>query len=148
MVNAVLTCMMVLLAGWPGWPAPIAEPFDPPSHYGIDFDVEAGAPVEVMWSGTIAFSGAVVGFQSVTVHVGGGVKHSYSFIFADAPLGDWVETGDTIGLAGPGEHGGFHFSVRVDDQYVDPLAMLRIGESPGRALSLVSPPLPDRHNLT
>lgn len=107
-------------------------------HWGVDIAAEPGTPVAAAAAGTVSFSGPVAGRISVTVHHGGGVRTSYSYLRgASVPIGTHVEQGDVIGWSGI-DHGfeALHFSLRVGNHYVRP----RYGECllvPAPALRLV-----------
>jgi len=152
MLNALTAALVTLAIAAVPAIEDVERGYDPPIHYGVDLAVDDHA-VKAFWGGTVSFSGTVVDFESVTIDLGGGVKHYYSFLAsADIATSSSVEVGDRIGTSGQDKHfvdmqGGFHFSVRVDGRYVDPMTMWRIGESPHRGLRLVSPPLAERHNL-
>ena len=113
-------------------------------HWGVDYSTsELDAAVRAAASGTVTFTGVVVGNRTVTLDHGGGLKTSYSFI-ADAVVrqGQWVQRGSAFGIADPeGEHGALHFSVRIDGVYLDPAPLVGCRSTPpSDGLSLVRPP--------
>lgn len=122
--------------GWV-WPVqgPVVVPFDPPDspygsgHRGIDVAVPLGTPVLAPADGTVTFAGPVGGRLFVTVDHGGGVWSTSSFLATLAVRrNDVVSSGDVLGRSGTGHAGSLiahvHFSVRLDEVYVDPLGYL------------------------
>ena len=109
--------------------APVADPFRPPedpygpANRGIEYDTEPGQVVRAAAAGTVSFAGAVAGSLYVTVDHGGGVVSSYSFLMRiSVRAGARVDQGRVVGVAGER----LHFSVRVDDDYVDPAAFIGV----------------------
>jgi len=137
-------------AGCPGLSAPVAgeivRAFAPVGtfggHWGVDFSVEPGTGVRAADAGRVTFAGEVAGVLSVTVHHGGGLRTSYSYLSEiDVTRGQWVATGSPIGRSGTDHDiAAVHFSVRVGDVYQDPANWLVCLTSPQPALTLV--PLP------
>ncbi|MER3521304.1 MAG: hypothetical protein C4317_03475 [Acidimicrobiia bacterium] len=104
-----------------------------PGHRGIDITSAPGAIVKSAHQGTVTFAGEVAGVRSITVRDPSGWATSYSYVGAI-----WVEQGVEVRrgapLATPGNlHGkgtwGIHFSLRIEQRYVDPLPYT-IGFSP------------------
>ena len=64
----------------------MVRPFAPQGpyagHWGVDLQAEAGTPVVAVAAGVVTFAGPVAGRLSVTVHHGGGVRTSYSYLSA------------------------------------------------------------------
>ena len=119
----------------------VLRPFAPQGsyggHWGIDLAADPGTAVKAAAAGTVTFAGSVGGRLSVTIHHGGGVRTSYSYLFSIyLKVGDAVAIGDPVGTSGE-DHGlmGVHFSLRVDSIYLPPpignCALL-----PGRGLRL------------
>jgi murein DD-endopeptidase MepM/ murein hydrolase activator NlpD len=93
-------------------------------------------------SGTVTFAGSVAGMLSVTVHHGGGVRTSYSYLSAiSVASGARLGRGDVVGLSGT-DHGSpaVHWSLRVEDRYLDPLGACRPLPAPGVAVRLAGVP--------
>ncbi len=121
------------------WSLPVAgtvvRGFDPPSsrygagHLGVDFAIPAGAPVRASGTGVVTFAGMVAGTLHVVVVHTGNLRTSYSFLAtATVHRGDAVERGDVIGTTGgpTGKHPpGFHFGLRLGNEYVDPMLLFR-----------------------
>lgn len=99
-----------------------------PGHRGIDYGVQAGTSVRAAGSGRVSWAGPVAGNLAVTIDHGGGLETTYSILSRiDVIEGSRVSEGEFIGLAGSShkaEAGGLHFGVKVEDEYVDPLAHL------------------------
>ena len=120
------------------WPVtgPVIRGFDPPDdpygagHRGIDIAAPVGTPVLAAQAGTVTFAGKVGGQLFVTVDHGGGLVSSYSWVSAlRVRKNDVVARGQTIALSGTGHPSSgelphLHVGVRLNGQYVDPLAYL------------------------
>jgi murein DD-endopeptidase MepM/ murein hydrolase activator NlpD len=120
------------------WPVtgPVIRGFDPPDdpygagHRGIDIAAPVGTPVLAAEAGTVTFAGKVGGQLFVTVDHGGGLVSSYSWVSElRVRKNDVVARGQTIALSGTGhpssgEPPHLHFGVRLNGEYVDPLAYL------------------------
>ncbi|MCP3998076.1 MAG: M23 family metallopeptidase [bacterium] len=108
-------------------------------HWGVDFAAEAGSAVLAADGGEVTFAGSVAGVLSVTVHHGGGLRTSYSYLSEVlVAAGQMVSRSDLLGRSGV-DHGAeaVHFSVRIGDEYRDPEPWLRCWRSPALGLSLV-----------
>ena len=125
-------------AGAPVWTRPVSgtvtRPFAAPlsrygpGHRGADLAAPLGTPVVASGAGVVAFAGDVAGSLHVVVSHAGGLKTGYSFLSrVDVVSGAQVRPGERIGLAGGtgSEHGAgaLHFSLRVNDNYVDPMVL-------------------------
>lgn len=125
-------------------PGAIIQSFSPvgiySGHWGTDFATKQGTPVRVMFDGVVSFAGTIAGRRSVTVHHGGGVRTSYSYLTEIlVQLGSALEAGATLGTAGLDHGGAVHVSLRVGDRYLD-LAQLmscHVLTEPGNGLRLV-----------
>jgi murein DD-endopeptidase MepM/ murein hydrolase activator NlpD len=120
------------------WPVtgPVIRGFDPPDdpygagHRGIDIAAPVGTPVLAAEAGIVTFAGKVGGQLFVTVDHGGGLVSSYSWVSAlRVRKNDVVARGQAIALSGTGhpssgEPPHLHVGVRLNGQYVDPLAYL------------------------
>ncbi len=111
-------------------------------HWGIDIAAAPGNPVTAADNGVVTFAGDVAGVLSVTVHHGGGLRTSYSYLESiGVAVGQPVGRGSTLGLSGVDhENPAIHFSVRVGDQYQDPGVWLGCFAAPSPGLSLVPVP--------
>ncbi len=72
--------------------------------------------------GVVTFAGPVAGRLSVTVHHGGGVRTSYSYLSTVAvSVGSHVALGDVVGTSGT-DHGRpvVHYSLRIGNTYRAP----------------------------
>ena len=108
--------------------APVSDPFRPPSdpygpgNRGIEYRTSPGDVVRAGASGRVSFAGAVAGSLYVTVDHGDSVVSSYSYLARiSVRVGSPVAQGEAIGIAGERL---FHFSVRVDGEYVDPAGFI------------------------
>jgi murein DD-endopeptidase MepM/ murein hydrolase activator NlpD len=107
-------------------------------HWGIDLAAPEGTSVGASAAGVVTFSGEVAGRSSVTIHHGGSVRTSYSYLGSrSVAQGAVVERGQVIGTSGV-DHGvpAVHFSVRVGDRYLDPMAAMCPSLDPGPGLRL------------
>ncbi|MDO7882484.1 murein hydrolase activator EnvC family protein [Salinibacterium soli] len=110
-------------------PRSVLRPFQAPptpyaaGHRGLDIaapDERLLAPA----SGTVRFAGVVVDRPVLSIDHGGGVVSSFEPVVALVSRGDAVERGETIGTIIPGHCSEtcVHVGVRVDGQYVSPMA--------------------------
>lgn len=110
----------------PPVPGPVTAPFAPgpgyAGHWGVDYMVGQDGAVMAAADGRVTFSGTVVENLAVTVDHGGGLKTSYSHLERSlVERGQSVRRGMVIGrVGGDSQHGGLHFSVRIDGTYIDP----------------------------
>ncbi|OFW66145.1 MAG: hypothetical protein A2Z12_02625 [Actinobacteria bacterium RBG_16_68_21] len=107
-------------------------------HWGIDIAVDLATPVRTAASGVVTFSGNVAGNETVTVHHGGGVRTSYSYLTARyVTTGQAVAAGTILGASGR-DHGieSVHFSLRLGARYADPLSSCGTVGPPSAALRL------------
>ena len=119
---------------------PVVAGFEPrgryAGHWGLDFATTSGESVRAAGDGIVTWSGVVVGNVSVTVHHGGGLRTSYSYLQATAvSQGDVVVLGQVIGEAASPH---VHFSLRIGDGYRDPTILFRcMGRDLSGGLQLV-----------
>ncbi len=104
--------------------APVFDPFRAPENpygpgnRGIEYDTRPGEVVRSGAAGTVSFAGAVAGSLFVTLDHGGGVLSSYSYLERiSVTEGSHVARGMPVGITGVKR---FHFSVRINGDYVDP----------------------------
>jgi len=111
-------------------------------HWGIDIAAPQGTAVAAAEQGVVTFAGEVAGVLSVTVHHGGGLRTSYSYLRDIIVLrGQRVTRGEQVGSSGlDHELAAIHFSVRVGDIYQDPTFWLGCFLAPQPGLSLVPNP--------
>ena len=127
-------------------PGPIVRDFAPigsyGGHWGIDIAAPVGSPATAAETGTVTFAGEVAGVLSVTIHHGGGLRTSYSYLSEIAVVrGQAVARGDVVGSSGlDHDMAAIHFSVRVGDTYHDPVGWLGCFHAPQPGLSLVPSP--------
>jgi nicotinate-nucleotide adenylyltransferase len=149
----VLALALVSLLPAPACPAArpvpgvVVRPFAPlgpyAGHWGIDLQAEAGTPVVAVAAGVVTFAGPVAGRLSVTVHHGGGVRTSYSYLSSVSVAGGQAVTaGTTLGASGS-DNGieALHLSLRVGQGYVDPLRWLECRLAPPGAAGHLAPAL-------
>jgi murein DD-endopeptidase MepM/ murein hydrolase activator NlpD len=152
-VSVLTIALLVASAGDPGdscigllqpVDGPLASAFAPigryGGHWGVDWVVPEGTAVRAAGAGTVSFAGSVAGNLTATVDHGGGLRTSYSYLETVAVKpGQPVAESTTLGTSGTG-HGApaLHFSVRLGETYVDPMAVVGCRLStPSRALRLV-----------
>jgi murein DD-endopeptidase MepM/ murein hydrolase activator NlpD len=123
---------------------PVAATFAPrgryAGHWGVDWLVPEGTGVRPAGAGIVSFVGSVAGNLTTTVDHGGGLRTSYSYLGSVAVTrGQLVTESTRLGTSGIGHNvPALHFSVRLGDTYVDPLATMGCRLStPSRALRLV-----------
>ena len=136
---AVVPASAVLAAAEATWTWPVVGPivvaFDPPDspygtgHRGIDVAAALGTEVLAPADGVVTFAGPVGGRLFVTVDLGDGVLSTSSFLSSiTVHRDDVVSAGQVVGSSGSGHTGSpvpvLHFSVRIDDVYVDPMSYL------------------------
>jgi murein DD-endopeptidase MepM/ murein hydrolase activator NlpD len=107
-------------------------------HWGIDIAVPEGTVVRSAGPGSVTFAGSVAGRLSVTVHHGGGVRTSVSYLSSvNVGAGQKVGRSALLGWSGlDHDRPAVHFSLRVGDRYLDPMAACRVG-APGAGVRLV-----------
>ncbi len=122
---------------------PIVREFAPignyAGHWGIDIAAPAGTFVAAAEQGEVTFAGEVAGVLSVTVHHGGGLRTSYSYLSEIlVERGQRLARGEVLGASGlDHDVAAVHFSVRVGDVYRDPAGWLGCFVAPAAGLSLV-----------
>lgn len=99
-------------------------------HRGVDFLTPTGqivAPAD----GVVSFVGVVVNRKVLTITHGGGYKSSFEPIDTDLIKGETVTAGALLGTAGEYTDDGahcagtcFHWGVRRDEDYINPLPLL------------------------
>jgi murein DD-endopeptidase MepM/ murein hydrolase activator NlpD len=147
-VSAIVIALVVLMvpaqsarARVTGWTRPVAgavvrgfvAPRTPygPGHRGVDFAAAAGTAVMAAGAGEVVFAGWIGPSAHVVVrHLLNGWRTGYSFLAALAVrTGDDVAAGTVVGTSGgvgDGHDGSvLHFSLRIGDQYVDPMILFR-----------------------
>src|SRR5687768_11500321 len=97
-------------------------------HLGVDIGILRSLDVRAATSGTVTAAGWITGYEGygnvVTLDIGGGYTLLYAHLAtAYAVPGQWLDSGDAIGIAGctgscTGTH--LHFELRKDDTPVDP----------------------------
>ena len=97
-------------------------------HLGVDIGILRSLDVRAATSGTVTAAGWITGYEGygnvVTVDAGGGYVLLYAHLeTAHVVPGQWVEAGDTIGIAGctgscTGTH--LHLELRRDGAPIDP----------------------------
>ena len=119
--------------------APYAPVGEYAGHWGLDFGVPAGSPVGAAAPGVVTFAGRVGGRASVTIDHGGDLRTSYSYLASiGVRRGDRTDQGTVLGVSDV--HGGrtaVHFSLRIGERYIDPVARLVCPTAPWAALRLV-----------
>ncbi len=104
-------------------PAPVLDPFRlpdgkyGPGNRGIEYDTGDLDRVSAAERGTVVFAGPVAGSLFVTVDHGDGLESSYGFVgHILVREAEEVAGGDLVALT----DGPFHFSVRLNGEYLDP----------------------------
>jgi hypothetical protein len=104
--------------------APVIDPFRAPAspygpgNRGVDYGTAPGTVVRASASGVVLFAGPVGGRLHVTIGHADGRRTSYSSLASvDVARGQPISAGAAVGRT----DGSFHFGVREDARYVDPL---------------------------
>ena len=102
-------------------------------HFGIDVGMLRSLEVRAAAAGTVTATGYLPGYEGygnvVLVDVGEGYEVLYAHLAAADPhLGQWLDRGDRVGVAGctgscTGTH--LHFELRRDGVPVDPAPIMR-----------------------
>ena len=110
----------------PPVPGAVVWPFAPDGsyggHWGVDLAADEGSAVRAADRGLVTFAGPVAGRLSVTIHHGGGVRTSYSYLSTVmVSAGSQVASGDIVGTSGT-DHGrpAVHYSLRIGGTYTAP----------------------------
>lgn len=101
-------------------------------HAGVDFRFAPGDEIRCSGAGKVIAAGAAGGYGNmVEIDHGNGISTRYGHMSRVlVSVGDTVETGDVVGLAGStgrstGTH--LHYEVRRDGEAVDPMRFLNAG---------------------
>ena len=110
--------------------AEVVDAFRPPKHIGAtgnrgwEYDPAPGQPVWASAEGEVVFSGPVARNRFVTVLHRDGLRTAYGFLGLIAVQeGDRVAPGQLLGTTSER----FFFSVRAEDEYLDPAMVLTAG---------------------
>jgi murein DD-endopeptidase MepM/ murein hydrolase activator NlpD len=102
-----------------------------PGHRGIDVAASVGEVVRAPAAGTVVFAGPVAGTTWVSIRVAPGVVVTVGPLLDEVAPGGRVRARAPVGRVAPGHEPGpvggaerLHLSLRVDGEYVDPLAYL------------------------
>ena len=102
-----------------------------PGHRGIDVAASVGEVVRAPAAGEVVFAGPVAGTTWVSVRVAAGVVVTVGPLLDEVAPGGRVRARAPLGRVGPGHGPGpvggaqtLHLSLRVDGEYLDPLAYL------------------------
>jgi murein DD-endopeptidase MepM/ murein hydrolase activator NlpD len=104
------------------------------AHLGVDFASPTGTPVRTVGDGVVTFAGWKNGYGNfITVQHRNNQETAYAHLSRiDVRKGQKVEQGEFIGAVGStglstGPH--LHFEFRDKGQHVDPLTIVRSGET-------------------
>lgn len=110
-----------------------------PGHRGTDFEAAIGTPVYAIAPAQVVYVGTINGRGYITLNHGSNIESTYSVATKTVKMGDVVQKNQLIGTSGkPQENDAentFHFSMRVNDKYVDPMLYIT-GTIPVREISL------------
>lgn len=129
----------------------VVTPFDPPAerwltgHRGVDLAVDPLETILAPADGAVLFAGAVGGRPVLSIEHAGGVRTTFEPVRAIVRPGDRVVAGEPVGHVVAGHPGCpvvacLHWGARVtsgkpsgdDDDYVDPLSLVAVHDSPIR----------------
>lgn len=108
-------------------PAAVPEHNWQPGHRGVDLALATGSEVLAASSGRVSFAGQVAGTPSVSIEHPGGIRTTYTPVFARVKQGDEVTEGQVIGTLAPptSGHAGLHWGALTGpDTYLNPLTLL------------------------
>lgn len=127
----VLTIVLALCLAMPPVDGPVVGAFAPSpeyaGHWGVDIAAPPGSIVRAPDGGVVTFAGTVAGTNSVTIRVSHDVRVSLSYLSSiEVPTGSMVAAGTVVGRSGLA-HGdsAVHLSVRIGNEYVDPIGYLK-----------------------
>lgn len=117
----------------------VVRRFDPPAqpwlpgHRGVDLAAAPGAIVRAAGPGVVSFAGPVAGRPVISVDHASGLRTTYEPVEPAVGAGDAVSAGDPIGRLIAGHPGCsapacLHWGLRQGDVYLDPLALLGLGQ--------------------
>ncbi len=97
-------------------------------HRGVDFAAPRGTSVYAVADGQVIFAGRVAGALHVTVLHGADIKSTYTFLATTTvKANDAVTKGQLLGTTAggaPSSPNTFLFTMRIKNQYVDPMLYL------------------------
>lgn len=120
-------------ASWqpPVRPAIVVRPFDPPprpwmaGHRGVDLAASAGHTLTAPADGSLRFAGQVAGKPVVTWQHTDGTLSSFEPAVAQLHVGQVAKRGQPIAVTSASSthcvSACFHWGVRIDGRYVDPM---------------------------
>ncbi|HET8926447.1 MAG TPA: M23 family metallopeptidase [Microbacterium sp.] len=98
-----------------------------PGHRGVDLLPLGDPALRSPAGGVIAFVGDVAGRGVITIDHGDGLVTTLEPVDSDLTAGTPIARGDEVGVLSTGGHvpaGRFHFGVRRDGEYINPLLLL------------------------
>ena len=125
--------------GWPVSPPRVVRRFEPPpqpwlaGHRGVDLAVPPGTPVRAAGDGVVRYAAVLFGRGVVSLAHPGGLRTTYQPVTSALRAGDRVRAGDVIGTLDGGhpacpDAACLHWGLRRGDAYLDPLALLGVGQ--------------------
>lgn len=127
------------------WEAPLSPPLQVlrgfelpasdwlPGHRGVDLAAAEGAAVRAAGAGRVRYAGDLAGRGVVSVLHPDGRRTTYEPVEPVVTVGDLVDRGELLGwlATGTGHCGAeptcLHWGLRRDEDYQDPLSLLRRG---------------------
>ncbi len=110
---------------------PFAAPPGPyaAGHRGVDLAAAVGTAVRAPAAGVVVFAGRLVDRGVVSIDHGGGLRSSLEPVTASVTVGARVAVGDAVGTVDAGHPRCapavcLHWGVRLDGEYLDPMALL------------------------
>jgi murein DD-endopeptidase MepM/ murein hydrolase activator NlpD len=124
---------------WPVDVPRVVRAFDPPAqpwlagHRGVDLAAPASTAIHSAGPGRVVFAGQLAGRGVVSVAHTGGLRTTYEPVTSTLEVGDQVLGGQLIGVLEPGHAGCpepvcLHWGLRRGEQYLDPLALVGLGQ--------------------
>lgn len=101
-----------------------------PKHRGIDIAAAEGSELLSPAAGTVRFSGIVANRPVLTIDHGAGIVSTFDPILTELTAGDYVERGQTLGVAPAREQhqhcavSCYHLGARYQGRYINPLFLL------------------------
>jgi murein DD-endopeptidase MepM/ murein hydrolase activator NlpD len=120
-------------------PHRVVRRFDPPprpwlpGHRGADLAAPPATVIRAAGAGTVTYAGVLAGRGVVSVAHPDGLRTTYEPLTVTVRLGDAVAAGGALGTLAPGHPGCrqaacLHWGLRRGDRYLDPLALLGLGQ--------------------
>lgn len=118
---------------WPTSSSTVLRQFDHldnnwnPGHRGVDLASRPDEEIRAAGPGRVVYAGRVVDNNVVSIEHSTGLRTTYMPVTASVDIGDYVDTGDPIGIIESGHcllGACLHWGAKRGDVYYDPLSLL------------------------